>query len=108
MMDPLASLERLDSDAMAPCVMCRRQLIETETPVFYRVSVQQCGIDGKTVRRQVGLAMVLGGGRDGLALAGILGPQEKPVVVIHAHSPVNICNACITACPPLMMGLESD
>lgn len=79
---------------MGPCAICNRQLLETGLPIFNRFTVQQCGIDGSEVRKHVGLAMQMGGGVNGLALAGVLGPRVEPVVEVVKHQPVNICHDC--------------
>jgi hypothetical protein len=92
--DPLKDLPRLTDEAMGPCVCCKRQLLETEIPIFYRVEVKHCGLDAREIQRHVGLAMSIAPGRDGLALAGIMGPRVKPVVVMDAHAAFNVCNDC--------------
>lgn len=93
-MSELSNLPRLGEDAMSPCVGCGRQLLETGLPIFNRITIEQCGIDGNAVRQHVGLALAMGGGRDGLILADVLGPGVKPVVVVQKHMPVNICHEC--------------
>jgi hypothetical protein len=92
--DPLAGLERLTDAAMAPCALCGRQLLETGLPVFFRIEGKRCGIDAQEVRRHVGLAMQFGGGAGGLALAGVMGPGCKPVVVMAAPPVFNVCATC--------------
>jgi len=92
--DPLKDLPRLGGHAMGPCVICRRQLLETELPIFFRVKAQQCGLDRQEINRHVGLAMAMGGGADGLALAGILGPGVKPVIVMDSITDFNVCHSC--------------
>lgn len=92
--DPLAGLKRLGDDAMGPCAMCKRQLLETGLPVFYRITAAQCGLDAKEIQKHVGLAMAMGGGTDGLALAGIMGPKVEPVVVMNDAGTFNVCHSC--------------
>ncbi|CAN5279302.1 hypothetical protein BH11PSE5_BH11PSE5_30770 [soil metagenome] len=92
--DPLKDLPRLDDTAMGPCVICQRQLLETELPIFFRVEARQCGLDRLEINRHVGLAMQMGGGRDGLALASIMGPGVKPVIVMETITPFNVCHPC--------------
>lgn len=72
----LSGLSRLGIEAMGPCHACGRQLLETEVPVFYRVQASQCAIDAIEIRKHVGLAMAMGGGAGGFALAGGYGGQE--------------------------------
>lgn len=92
-MNELQELERKSAEAMGPCVICGKQQLETGLPLFYRVTVEQCGIDMQAVRQHVGLAMTLGGGETGLALAGVMGAQQDPVVVMNRHT-ANICATC--------------
>lgn len=92
--DPLKDLPRLSDEAMGPCAMCKRQLLETELPLFYRITAARCGIDGNEVRRHVGLAQAIAPGADGLALAGVLGPGVKPVVVMNDAGTFNVCQRC--------------
>lgn len=92
--NPLDDLPKLPVEAMSPCIRCRRQLLETGLPLFYRFTVQRCGIDARPVRRTIGLAEAMGGGTDGLALAHIMGPRNDPIVVMNDWAAVNVCNDC--------------
>lgn len=94
MPDPIKDLPRLDEKAMGPCVCCKRQLLETGFPLFLRLDLKRCGLDANEIRRHCGLAMAMGGGTAGLALAGVLGPGVKPVVVMDAFPAFNVCNEC--------------
>lgn len=91
--NPLGSLERLGEQALGPCIGCDKVMLETALPLFNRVQIQRCGIDAAEVRRHVGLAMAMGGGPGGLALAGAMGPTAKPVAVIETYT-VNVCAVC--------------
>ena len=92
-MDALKHLTRLGDEALGPCLKCGKVMLGSGLPVFYRVTVEHCGIDKAVIDRHVGLAMTLGGGADGLALASVMGPGEKPVVVLGSGA-VNICGPC--------------
>jgi hypothetical protein len=94
MVDPLKDLPRLSDEAMGPCIGCGQQLLTTGLPIFTRITLQSCGIDAQAVRQHVGLAMQLGGGRDGLALASVMGPGRKPVIVMGELPAVNVCVMC--------------
>jgi hypothetical protein len=94
--DPLRDLRRLETEAMGPCVRCKKQLLETAMPLYMRFSAMRCGIDGQAVMRHVGLAMSIAPGADGLALAGVLGPKCEPVIVMDEHKPANVCAMCMT------------
>lgn len=106
MTDHLKNLPRLGDQALGPCASCGKLMLETG-PIFYRVTVKQCGIDAKAVQRHVGLGMMLGGGEAGLALAAVMGPQEKPVVVIN-ESTANICLHCATEGPSHVLDVLAD
>lgn len=109
--DPLKDKPRLGDEALGPCGICKRVILATEVPVFYRLRVGHCGVDANAVRERVGLAQMMGGGADGLALAGIMGPGTKPVIEMDSGE-VNICQSCAsnnTSLIGLLMGaLEKD
>lgn len=92
--DPLRALPKLGAEAMSPCVICRRQLLETELPVFFRVEAKRCGLDRREIERHVGLAMTMGGGAAGLTLASVLGPRVQPVIVMESITTFNVCHSC--------------
>jgi len=84
---------RLGDEALGPCAVCQKPILET-FPIFYRVQVTQCAIDMGEVRRHVGLAQAIAPGADGLQLASILGPKVEPVVVVQGGQPFNVCTPC--------------
>jgi len=91
MTDPLDGLPRLGGEAAGPCASCGKHILDTGLPIFYRLTVQHCGIDAKAVQQHVGLGMMLGGG--GMALADVMGAHKQPVVVMNSGT-VNLCHAC--------------
>ena len=93
MTDPLKDLVRLGDDALGPCACCGKLMLALPSPVFYRVTVEYCGVDAKAVQQRVGLAQFFGGGAEGLALSGIMGSHQKPVLVM-AKGTVNVCLNC--------------
>lgn len=105
--DPLKGLSRLGDEALGPCCLCGRVMLETEFPIFYRIRIHHCGIDFNAVRSRVGMAMQLGGGAQGLALASALGPQEKPVVEVSSKD-ANVCMSCAQQHPGLMQVLAGE
>jgi hypothetical protein len=103
----LEGLPRLPDEALGPCAFCGKLMLEAGSPVFYRVSIRQCGIDAKAVRERVGLAMMMGGGAPGFALSAALGPHEKPVVVL-SEDQLNVClNCAITSQSVVLAALAS-
>jgi hypothetical protein len=93
-LNALAQLPRLDDEALGPCAGCGRVMLGTGFPLFYRLRVRRCGIDANEVRRHVGLAASIAPGTTGLALAAIMGPGVKPVVIMDEFKDINVCNAC--------------
>ena len=91
--DLLKDLPRLGDEALGPCAGCGKVMLGTGLPVFYRITVQHCGVDAKAIQRHVGLAQMMGGGPDGLHLAAIMGPGEKKVVELGKGA-VNVCHQC--------------
>lgn len=102
MADPLQDLPRHGEEALGPCALCDRVILATGSPIFSRLTVRQCGVDAQTVRSHVGLAMQLGGGAGGLALASVMGPGVKPVVEV-ASGDVNVCGSCLQEHPVLLV-----
>lgn len=100
--DPLADLPRLGDEALGPCALCDKVILATGMPIFYRLTVQHCGVDAKAVQQRVGLAMAMGGGEGGLALSGIMGARKAPVVEM-SKGQVNVCMACAQAHPSLLI-----
>lgn len=98
MPNPLDGLEKLPTEAMSPCIACGRQLLATDLPIFFRLSVQQCGIDARAIDERVGIATQIGG-RSGAAavmpLADIMAGRA-PIVVMGKSKPFNVCHSCAT------------
>lgn len=92
--DALKNLPRLTEEALGPCIRCNSLMLEVGAPLFKRLKMRRCGIDGTEVRKHVGLAMHMGGGATGLALASVLGPKVEPVVVLDDWPEVNVCIDC--------------
>ena len=101
-MDDFANLPRHGDEALGPCALCQRVMLDTGMPIFYRLTVRQCGVDRKAVNERVGLAMMLGGGQQGIILSGVMGPGTKPVVEVSSHD-TNICMPCMQKYPELML-----
>lgn len=69
-------------------------MLAGQLPLFLRLDLNRCGIDKGEVDKRVGLAMTMGGGAAGLALAGIMGPRCEPVVITDSHPGLNVCMPC--------------
>lgn len=93
MADPLAELPRLSGDAVAKCCICQRSPVE-KLPIFYKVTIRQCGVDVKALREHAGLAAMLGGSTAAFSVADAMGAHDKPIVVLGTAE-LCLCNACL-------------
>lgn len=91
--DPLAGLPRHGPEALGQCALCHRPILQTGLPLFYRVEVIQCGVDAQALQQLGGLAMMMGGGSAGLALASTMGAHADPVVEM-GRGATNLCMQC--------------
>lgn len=91
--DPLADLPRLGAEAVSKCCICQRSSVE-RLPIFYKVTIRQCGIDAKALREHAGLAAMMGGSPAAFSIADAMGAHQQPVVVL-ANAEVCLCNACL-------------
>ena len=106
MADALADLPRLPDEALGPCACCGQVMLRTAVPIFYRVRVQYCGVDLTAINERAGLAQVIAGGRRehlaaGMALAGVMGPGQPPVIIMDSGE-VNVCMACALKQPDVL------
>jgi hypothetical protein len=55
--------------------------VADQGPIFYRVTVEQCGLDRHAVQRQAGLEQMLGSP----VLAAVMGPDEDIAKILSKH-----------------------
>lgn len=55
--------------------------VAEQGPIFYRVTVEQCGLDRNAIQRQAGLELMLGSP----ALASAMGPNEDVAKILAKH-----------------------
>lgn len=55
--------------------------VAAQGPIFYRVTVEQCGLDRAAIQRQAGLEMMVGNA----AIAHALGPNDDIAKIISRH-----------------------
>lgn len=55
--------------------------VAAQGPIFYRVTVEQCGLDRRAIERQAGLEMIVGNA----AIASVLGPDEDIAKILSKH-----------------------
>ena len=93
MVDLLAELPRLGADAVTKCCVCQRLPVE-KLPIFYKVTIRQCGVDAKALREHAGLAAMFGGSPAAFSVADAMGAHDKPIVVL-ATAEGCLCNVCL-------------
>lgn len=88
----------------AICSLCEKPICSNGLPLFWRVRIERFGIDATAVRRQTGLAMMLGSP----SLAAVMGPDEDMAIPVMEPATLTVCElcACERALPIAMLGLE--
>jgi len=74
----------------ATCSLCSKKIGHTGMPLFWRVTVERFGIDLRAVRRQDGLAQMLGN----TVLAAVMGPAEDMAQPVMDPVALTVCEAC--------------
>lgn len=93
-------LKRKDIDK---CRICERG-VAAGGIVFYRVKVEQFGLDHGAIMRQHGLELQLGGHA---ALAQVMGPDDDLARSLSAEHTACICGECMgRTCGALLIALE--
>jgi len=74
----------------ATCSLCRQLIGHTGLPLFWTVRIERFGIDLKAIRRQTGLAMMLGSAE----LAMAMGPDEDLTQPMMNPVTLTVCETC--------------
>lgn len=74
-----------------PCKKCGKGVMHTGIPLFYRITVEQMGVDGNAVRKAHGLEMMLG---RAAPLGQVLGLNEDIGIPIGDPSKGLLCMTC--------------
>jgi hypothetical protein len=91
-----------------PCGVCGQgMMFNGRPPLFYRVQIQSMGIDQGAVMRRHGLELMMGGGRQGAALAEAMGINEDIAKQIDSAD-VLVCFPCAMELGPLHRLLEGS
>lgn len=77
------------------CAACRQKIGHTGPPLFWRVTIERFGVDLAKVRRQDGLAVMLGSAR----LAAVMGPDEELATPMMEPVTVALCETCAMGQP---------
>lgn len=78
----------------ATCSSCGRKLGETGLPLFWTLSVRRYGLNLPAIKRQAGLAMVLGGHA---SIAAAMGPDEDMADPLTEVITLTMCEECAMA-----------
>lgn len=82
------------------CIKCSQGVMHAGMPLFWKISVERFGIDIKSIKRQVGLEMMLG--NSGLARA--MGADEEIAKPVMSKVEFVLCESCAIEenCIPLL------
>lgn len=83
------------------CAGCGKNFGHTGLPLFWRVTIERFGVDMEAVRRQDGLAALLGGNS---RLAQVMGADEEMTTPLMEAVTVTLCEKCAME-PVYMMAL---
>lgn len=76
----------------ATCALCGQLVGLTGLPLFWRVRIERHGIDLAAVRRQSGLALLLGNADIAMAM----GPDEDMTTPLMEPITLTVCETCGT------------
>lgn len=77
----------------ATCSLCRQKIGACGIPLFYRLTVERFGVQIDAVRRQSGLAMLLGGNG---VIARAMGTDEEMASPVMEKLVLVVCESCST------------
>lgn len=89
----LPGLKEADIARLGSCAVCHLPLLPGAL-TFYEVTIRRAAFDPSATQRRVGLGMMLGGGRNGHALAAVMGPDEDLAKVFEGPATVAIHEGC--------------
>ena len=77
--------------AHGTCSLCKKKIGECRLPFFYRLTVERFGVKLDAVRRQTGMAMMMGGNA---YLAQVMGPDEDMTMPLMDKLVLVVCEKC--------------
>lgn len=81
----------MNSADFKPCAICRKGLMHTGLPLFWRVSIERMAVDVRKVREQAGLEMMLGS----VPLARVMGNDSNLAKPVHEQpTELLVCEHC--------------
>ena len=76
---------------LVKCCVCKNPFGSSGLPFFYKITIERYGVDVDAVRRQDGLAAILGGNK---ILAGVMGPDEDMASLVDGPKTFTVCETC--------------
>ena len=77
----------------AKCSLCKRKILESGMPLFYRLTVERFGVKLDAVKRQAGLEALLNGH---VRIAQVMGADEEMAMPIMDALTIVVCESCST------------
>jgi hypothetical protein len=90
-MNDIDKLPGIKQCEIRPCVVCSKGVAHAGHPLFYRITIEQCGLDRGAIQRQTGLEVMLG---DHALLANVMGPNEDMAKILSKKDNLWICIRC--------------
>lgn len=81
------------------CSVCKKKVLATGVPLFWRVTVERFWVDVGAVKRQDGLGAFLGSSQ----LAAVMGTDEDLAKPMMEPATLTVCNMC--ACLPQVVAV---
>lgn len=93
----------MDVAELKKCAACGMGVMHRGSPVFYRVTVEQCIVDTRNVQRMHGMEMAMGS----VGLARVFSPSNTVAHVLPA-TPKLVCSDCLLETPVAVLFGEDD
>lgn len=77
----------------ALCDLCAKKIGHSGLPLFWKVTIERFGVDMGAIRRQSGLAVMLGSP----TLASVMGPGEDMAQPVMEPKVLTVCEPCAIA-----------
>lgn len=90
-MSALHDLPGIKQTEIRKCVFCGKGVAHDGNILFYRVSIERCGLNRQAIERQSGLEVMLGGHP---MLAHVMGAHEDMAKIIDSQKHLWVCLPC--------------
>lgn len=96
-MNDLDKLPGIKQRDIRKCVFCGKGVAHSGHPLFYRITVELCGLMKGAIERQAGLEIMLGGHA---LLANVMGANEDMAKIIDSQKHLWVCLPCADEASP--------